>query len=154
MEILFLCVANSARSQIAEGIARKWFGTIDTVHSAGSAPSTVNPLAIKVLSEVGIDITDHGSTSVDEVEAAAIDVVITLCAEEYCPSFFGHAERIHWPIPDPATDEILSEPAKLVRFRGARDEIASRLWDWAVSRGMSLPKVPFHRATGPSNNRR
>ena len=95
--ILFLCVANSARSQMAEGLARALFGERALVQSAGSSPSRVNPLAIQVMSELGIDITKQCSKSVDTIAPRIVDLVITLCAEEVCPVFLGEAKRLHWP---------------------------------------------------------
>ena len=80
--VLFLCVANSARSQMAEGIARQLAGGGLRIQSAGSAPSMVNPVAIRALAEIGVDASEHRSKSVDEIDRAAVDTVITLCAEE------------------------------------------------------------------------
>lgn len=100
--ILFMCVANSARSQMAEGLARDMMGAGVTVLSAGSAPATVNPYAIEAMAELGIDISGHRSKSVDEIDPAAIDLVVTLCAEEVCPVLPGRVRRLHWPIADPA----------------------------------------------------
>ena len=76
--ILFLCVANSARSQMAEGLARRTFGNRAKVLSAGSQPATVNPYAIEAMAELGIDITGHRSKSVDEIDVTALDLVVTL----------------------------------------------------------------------------
>lgn len=125
--ILFLCVANSARSQLAEGLGRKLFPDC-RIQSAGSRPSRVNPYAIEVLAEVGIDASTHTSKSVQDIDPATVDLVITLCAEEVCPLFLGKAERLHWPIPDPASEDpnLLVEDLR-ARFRGARDEINRRL---------------------------
>jgi len=134
--ILFLCVANSARSQMAEGLARHRFPGL-RVQSAGSRPGRVNPQAIEVMAELGIDISGHRSKSVDEIDQGSVDVVITLCAEEVCPLFLGKAERLHWPIPDPAcrvdnpTPEQLREP-----MRVARDEIRRRLEAFGAERGI------------------
>lgn len=124
--ILFLCVANSARSQMAEGLARARFGNRARVQSAGSAPSAVNPMAIDVLAELGIDIAHHSSKSVATIDPAGVDLVVTLCAEEVCPVFLGRARRLHWPLPDPA-----AAPAEMKRqrFREVRDQIAARLSD-------------------------
>ncbi len=94
--ILFLCVANSARSQIAEGIARSLAPPEIKVWSAGSRPTSVRPEAIKVLAEVGIDISQHHSKLVDEIPAGEVDTVITLCGEQECPIFLGRARRLHW----------------------------------------------------------
>lgn len=126
--ILFLCVANSARSQMAEGLARKMLGGDVEVLSAGSRPSKVNPFAIEAMSEIGVDISGHRSKSVDEVDAASVDIVITLCADEVCPILPGRVQRLHWPIPDPASDDPTISPENLRgRFRLARDEIGARL---------------------------
>lgn len=126
--ILFLCVANSARSQMAEGLARKLFGARIAVQSAGSQPSRVNPYAIEVMREVGVDLTTHSSKSADTIDPAAVATVITLCAEEVCPVFLGKARRLHWPIQDPASlDPALPRDEMLTRFRTARDQIQARL---------------------------
>jgi protein-tyrosine-phosphatase/N-acetylglutamate synthase-like GNAT family acetyltransferase len=100
--VVFLCVANSARSQIAEGVARARFGDRISVASAGSAPSRVNPLAISMLARAGIDISGHVSKRVDDLDPSGIELVVTLCAEEVCPVMLGGMRRLHWPIPDPA----------------------------------------------------
>jgi arsenate reductase (thioredoxin) len=140
--ILFLCVANSARSQIAEGLARQRFGPAARVQSAGSAPSVVNPYAIAVMAEVGVDLSAHRSKSVETIDPATVDVVITLCAEEVCPVFLSSARRLHWPTPDPAaippagTDGALGPAGVLARFRAARESIAARLDAWARAEGL------------------
>lgn len=126
--ILFLCVANSARSQMAEGLARTMFGPSVRVQSAGSRPSTVNPYAVEVMREIGIALAGQHSKSVDTIDPATVDTVITLCAEEVCPVFLGKVERIHWPIEDAASAApSLTRDQMLARFRKARDEIKSRL---------------------------
>jgi len=126
--ILFLCVANSARSQMAEGLARRLFGDRVPVQSAGSLPSRVNPFAIEVMAELGVDLARHASKSVDTIDPATVDTVVTLCAEEVCPVFLGKARRLHWPIPDPACDDpAISRDEMLARFRAARDAIRARL---------------------------
>jgi len=125
--MLFLCVANSARSQMGEGLARQMFPGF-RIQSAGSRPSRVNPYAIEVLAEAGIDASGHTSKSVQYIDPASVDLVITLCAEEVCPLFLGKAERLHWPIPDPASDDPSLTPDQLrERFRAGRDEIRRRL---------------------------
>ena len=124
--ILFLCVNNSARSQMAEGLARARFGSRIRVQSAGSSPTGVNPLAIQALAESGIDISHQHSKSVDTIDPAGVDLVITLCAEEICPVIFGPARRLHWPLPDPGHAPAADQ---LQRFRDTRDEIARRLAD-------------------------
>lgn len=126
--ILFLCVANSARSQMAEGLARDLLGARATVQSAGSAPTRVNPHAIAVMAELNIDLSAHRSTAVSEIEPDSVDLVITLCAEEVCPVFLGRAERWHWPFPDPDQPD-LSPDAQRERFRATRDALRQRLID-------------------------
>ena len=137
MNVLFLCVANSARSQMAEGLARRLLGPGVTVQSAGSAPSRVNPVALEVMGEMGIDLATHRSKSVADIDPASVDVVITLCAEEVCPAFLGQAERLHWPFPDPATEDPAVGPEELrARFRAARDALAGRISAWGEARGL------------------
>ena len=92
-KMLFLCVANSARSQMAEGLARHRFGDRAEVVSAGSQPSRVNPLAVEVMQEIGIDIRSHHSKSVDTLDAARFDLVITLCADAHDGDADGSAQR-------------------------------------------------------------
>ena len=128
IHILFLCVANSARSQLAEGLAKSIFSTAAVVESAGSVPSgVVQPWAIAVLSEDGIDISSHRSKSTADLRPEfleKLDYVITLCAEEVCPVLSVPAVRLHWPIKDPASVDELEKP---LAFRKARDEIRMRL---------------------------
>ena len=123
---LFLCVANSARSQMAEGVARSLAPAGVTISSAGSKPTKVNPLAIRALDEIGIDLRGHFSKSVDTIPPADVEVVITLCAEEECPVFLGKARRIHWGLPDPG-GAGLSDEQKLQSCRDVRDELRRRL---------------------------
>ena len=125
--ILFLCVANSARSQMAEGLARAAFGDRVSVQSAGSEPTQVNPYAIEVMRELGLDLAAHRSKSVDTIDPATVDTVITLCAEEVCPVYLGKARRLHWPIPDPASKDPLPREEMLARFRAARDTLSERI---------------------------
>jgi protein-tyrosine-phosphatase len=124
--ILFLCVANSARSQIAEGIARSLAPAGVKIGSAGSRPSFVRPEAITVLREIGIDISDSRSKSVFDIPPTDVDTVITLCAEEECPVFLGKANRLHWGLPDPAAAGG-SEAERLDAFRKTREELSRRI---------------------------
>lgn len=128
--MLFLCVANSARSQLAEGLAKALFPDA-RIMSAGSSPSgVVQAWAIEVLREQGIDISRNYSKSIEELPRdflEKLEFVITLCAEEVCPSLPGSAKRLHWPIPDPASAPETEKPAA---FRRARDEIHRRLSEW------------------------
>jgi arsenate reductase (thioredoxin) len=128
VKVLFLCVANSARSQLAEGIAKHLFGSSAEVESAGSEPSgKVQPWAVEVLREQGIDISRNFSKSVNQLPPpflAGLDYVVTLCAEEICPHLPSKAQRLHWPIPDPASALESEKPAA---FREARDAIHAHL---------------------------
>lgn len=126
--LLFLCVANSARSQMAEGIARSLAPAGTKIWSAGSRPTSVRPEAIAVLREIGIDISGHRAKAVAEIPAAEIDTVITLCGEEECPVFLGKATRLHWGLPDPAAVSG-SEAERLNAFRKVRDELRRRIAD-------------------------
>lgn len=113
---------------MAEGLARRIFGASVEVASAGSEPSGVNPYAIEAMVEIGIDISSHRSKSLDEIDAARVDVVVTLCAEEVCPVLPGRVKRLHWPIADPASkDPNLGPDEVRARFRAARDQIRARI---------------------------
>lgn len=141
--ILFLCVANSARSQMAEGLARHVFGDAVRVQSAGSAPSRVNPFAIQAMAELGLDLGTHASKSVDTIDPASVDLVITLCAEEVCPVFLSGARRLHWPLQDPdRKHEVLSDAERLQHFRVARDQIRALIEELAAQREASASPTP------------
>ena len=124
--VLFLCVANSARSQMAEGLARSLAPAELKVWSAGSRPTSVRPEAIAVLAELGIDISHHRSKAVAEIPADEVDTVITLCGEEECPLFLGNATRLHWGLPDPAA-VAGTETERLDAYRQTRDELVERV---------------------------
>jgi arsenate reductase len=132
--ILFLCVANSARSQLAEGLAKSIFKSDAIIESAGSEPSgKVQPWAIEILKEDGIDISKNWSKSTDQLPLgflANLQYVITLCAEEVCPMLPSKAKRLHWPIQDPAS---APEEEKAEAFRKARIEIRERLEKFKLS---------------------
>ncbi|MDP6944109.1 MAG: arsenate reductase ArsC, partial [Myxococcota bacterium] len=116
--VLFLCVANSARSQMAEGLARALFGDRVEVRSAGSAPTRVNPYAVLAMDEIGVDIRGQRSTGVDAIDPSEIDLVITLCAEEVCPAGLGQTRRLHWPLQDPdRAGEAMTDETRLGHFR-------------------------------------
>jgi arsenate reductase (thioredoxin) len=125
--VLFLCTGNSARSQIAEGLLRHLAGDHFEVFSAGTLPSYVRAHAIAVMNEIGIDISDHVSKSLNEFLNTPFDYVITVCdhAGQRCPAFPGPAKRIHWSIEDPVG--FGPEEAELDAFRTARDELQKRL---------------------------
>jgi arsenate reductase len=113
-----LCVANAARSQMAEGLARAMAPRGYRFVSAGSDPGTLNPLAVEALAEEGIDISDYRAKGLVGIPLDHVDTIVTLCAEEVCPIVPGAVRRLHWPLPDP-TD--------LPAFRAVRDELRRRL---------------------------
>jgi arsenate reductase len=125
-----MCVANSARSQLAEGLCRDLAPDDWRVYSAGSEPSVVRPQAIEVMRELGLDLGTHRSKGTDAVPVHDIDVVITLCADEVCPVVLADVQRLHWPIPDPAGHDDESVEQQLQRFRVARDDLRARLVAW------------------------
>lgn len=122
--VVFLCVANSARSQMAEGLARDSAPDGWQVYSAGSRPTRLNPFAATVLAEVDIDASDQHSKRMDDIPLADADWVVTLCAEEECPVGFTRAQKLHWPLPDPAGAAPDEAEA---RFREIRDQIKERI---------------------------
>jgi len=111
---------------MAEGIARSLAPQEVKVSSAGSSPSSVRPQAIRVLKEIGVNISDHRSKGLESIDAGSVDAVITLCAEEVCPVFLGKAHRVHWGLPDPA-GITGTEETRLNAFRSVRDELLRRL---------------------------
>ena len=126
--VIILCTANCVRSQMAEGLLRQLGGNGYEVHSAGSKPNGyVSPMAIEVMSKIGIDISAQHSKPVAEFEGQKFDTVITVCdsAAEECPVFPG-SQRIHWSIWDPSS-ATGSHEEKLAAFCRMRDELASRL---------------------------
>jgi arsenate reductase len=124
--VVFLCVANSARSQMAEGLARASAPAGWRVFSAGSQPAVLHPLAVEVMREIGIDITSHRSKGLDEVPLSEADFVITLCADEVCPVVGGTTNRLHWPLPDPAAQGEMIR-YQVEAFQNTRDEIRRRI---------------------------
>ncbi|MGQ9887287.1 MAG: arsenate reductase ArsC [Aggregatilineales bacterium] len=129
--VLILCTANSARSQMAEGLLRHLAGDRLEVFSAGSKPSAVNPYAVRAMAERGIDISGHRSKHLNEFLNEPFDYVITVCdaAAETCPVFPGRAERVHWSFPDPAAVEG-DDAAVLAAFAQVRDDLESALRAW------------------------
>jgi arsenate reductase len=134
MNVLFLCVANSARSQMAEALARHLVPGL-VARSAGSSPSRVNPYAVRALAELGVPTEALSSKHVDSIDPTTVDLVVTLCAEEECPVFLGAAPRLDWSMPDPdRKHEDLSDAQRLAHFRDARDRIAERIRDELTAR--------------------
>jgi arsenate reductase len=123
-KVLFLCTGNSCRSQMAEGLLRSFYGDKYEVFSAGVNPTSVNPNAITVMKEIGIDISGQKSKSVNEFINQIFDIIITVCdnAKESCPIFQGKAERLHWSFFDPA-EAVGTQEEILQVFRKIRDEI-------------------------------
>ncbi len=117
---------------MAEGLARWLLGPERRVYSAGSDPTQVHPLAVKVMFELGVDIRSHTAKSLEEVPLDEIGVVVTLCREEICPVFPGPVRRLHWPLPDPAAVSG-TEEERLRAFREVRDEIRRRIEEWLGS---------------------
>lgn len=122
--IVFLCVANAARSQMAEGLARHLLPPDIQVASAGSEPRSLDPRAVTVMEEIGIDISAHYSKSIDALDLDEFDHAVTLCAEQQCPVLPGRLTRLHWPLPDPAAADGADA---LEAFRTTRDEIRERI---------------------------
>ena len=131
--MLILCTGNSARSQMAEGLLRHDAGDRFEVESAGTKPSRVRPEAIAVMQEVGIDISQHRSKSVDEFSDRSFDYVLTVCddAKESCPIYPGHANRRHRSFADPAA-VLGPEDERLAAFRRVRDEIRNYLTEFTA----------------------
>jgi thioredoxin type arsenate reductase len=128
--VLFLCWRNSARSQMAEGLARAHAPNGTEIWSAGTLPAQVHPSAIEVMLEAGIDISAQRSKGLDEVPWREVDTVVTLCGEasEACPVLAAEVRRVHWALPDPAAAPAAEQ---LGAFRETRDEIrwrVSSLW--------------------------
>lgn len=128
--VLFLCIHNSARSQMAEGFARQLAPSGTEVWSAGTEPSRVHPDAVAVMAEAGVDLQSHRSKALAEVPWQTADTVVTLCgeAEEACPVLPAPVRRVHWPLPDPSA---AAAEVRRATFREIRDEIrwrVSSLW--------------------------
>ena len=134
--VLFICTHNSARSQMAEGLVNHDLAGKVQAFSAGTEPSSVNPLVIAAMKEVGIDISRHRSKSIDEFSDEKFDFVITLCdhAAESCPVFFGSTQRMHMGFPDPAV-VTGTEEEKLSFFRKLRDQIRKEVADFLSKQG-------------------
>jgi len=130
-KVLFLCTNNSCRSQMAEGIINHFFKGKIKAFSAGTNPTKVNPRAIKVMQEIGIDISKNRSKHLDEFKNEQFDYVITLCdeANEVCPVYFGNTKKVHIGFPDPAKTKGTEEEV-LEKFRKVRDDEKSKLLDY------------------------
>jgi len=130
--VLFLCTGNSARSQMAEALLRKYAGDHFEVYSAGLEPKGLNPYTVKVLEEIGVDTSQHYSKTLENFMGRVhFGYLITVCsnAEENCPVFPGMGMRMHWPFEDPAAF-VGNEEETLQKFREVRDQIDARIREW------------------------
>jgi arsenate reductase (thioredoxin) len=127
-KVMFLCTANSCRSQMAEGFAKEYGKGLIEIYSAGLMAAGVHKRAAAVMKEIGIDISRQESKTIDETLLRQMDVVVTLCnyAESLCPSTPSGIRRIHWPIKDPV-GTIGTEEQIMNEFRRARDEIKEKV---------------------------
>lgn len=127
-KVMFICTGNSARSQIAEGLAKSLFINEYEVYSAGINPKAVNPYAISVMKEIGLDISKQKSKAIDEKLLNQMNLVVTLCdnAQESCPVTPPSIQALHWSLPDPS-EFSGSEEEILESFRKIRDEIKNRI---------------------------
>ena len=139
MNILFLCVGNSARSQIAEGLANDMFGNNHIIRSAGSCPiGKVNQHALIALEDIGIDISSYKSKAIEDLDKDFInnlDFVITLCAEEVCPVLPSKAKLLHWVNEDPVNDK-LNEVQSKIAFSKTRDNIFNLLKKFMIDNNL------------------
>jgi len=133
-KVIFLCTGNSARSQMAEGLMNHLSHEEWKVQSAGIFPSYVHPLAIRVMEEIGIDISQQTSKSMNQFLNEVFDYIITLCDEaaQSCPTFPGQGKRLHWSFQDPAA-AIGTIEERLAVFRRIRDEIKTKIEDFLKS---------------------
>ena len=129
--IIFICTGNACRSQIAHGLLQNLADDRFNVFSAGSHPSRVHPMSIKVMEEIGIDISNHTSDHIDDYLDKGIDIVITVCdnANKLCPIFSGNVERLHWSIDDPFRGWDYNKN-QMDLFRRTRKEIKDRILDY------------------------
>lgn len=126
-KLLVLCTANSARSQMGEGLFRAELGDQYDVYSAGTRATYVRPEAIRALAEIGIDISGHTSKTIDDLGRIEFDVVVTVCdnARDNCPVLPGVPKAVHWSLPDPAG---LDDPdERMAAFRAVRDDLRERI---------------------------
>ncbi len=131
-----MCVANSVRSQMAEGLARIIFGDKAKIQSAGQFAYDLHPVGVRVMSELGIDISDQRSKSVDTINHEEIQVVVVLCKEPVCPPGLNHAKRFDWPLLDPSLPAKTDEE-RLQRFRDTRDDLQKRIEELQKELGLT-----------------
>lgn len=133
-KVLFLCASNATRSQMAEGMARKALADRFEIYSAGIQPIAMNPLAVKIMNEIGIDISQQKSKSINEVSWKEMDIIITLCgtSSKSLPALPPTIQRLHWPVPDPVTMTShygfkSSSEGKQLAFKEVRDMLQKRI---------------------------
>lgn len=125
--ILFLCIENSARSQMAEGLARHFLGHQADVTSAGTHPSAkINPMAVAAMAEIGIDISNQRPKSLSDIDLARVDLVITLSTEDESPVISTKTKTLNWPLSDPSKLDVTPED-QLRKFRKVRDDLRKRV---------------------------
>ena len=148
--MLFLCVHNSARSQMAEGLLRSMAGDAVEARSAGLEAGGLRPEAVAVMAELGLDISKQRSKSVDDVAEERFDVVVTTCdeAKEACPFFPGARRTLHWDLPDPAAAQG-DEATRLQAFRDVRDELWTKVAD--LVRELDRDQSAVSRASSSRN---
>jgi protein-tyrosine-phosphatase len=140
--ILFLSAANSVQGQMAESLARRVFGREVAVMSAGISPAPINPYALQVMHELGIDLAEQPSHAVSEINPEDVGLVVTLSTEEVCPIFLGEASQLHWPLPDPNMESGETGDEMLSQFRVARDRIRGMIELFASE---ELSRADFRR---------
>lgn len=142
IRVLFLCTGNSARSQMAEAFLRSFGGSDFEVHSAGTEPTELHPLTIKVMNESNIDVSKQKSKHLNQFLGQSFDYIITVCdrARDNCPTFPGDHERIHWSYDDPAANTN-DEVAQYLLFRRVRNEIADRIRVWVAAQRKKLKEM-------------
>ncbi len=137
-KVIFLCVGNSARSQMAEAFLRKYADDYFEVYSAGFKPRPIHPYTLMVMSELGYDLSNQHSKALSEYLGKHFGIIITVCkkAEESCPTLPGVSTRLYWPFEDPAAFQG-TEEEKLAKFREIRDQINEKIKAWLKERGIT-----------------
>ena len=144
-KVLFLCTGNSARSQMAEALLRKYAGDQFDVYSAGLEPRGINPYTVRAMNEIGVDLSGHRSKDVMEyLGRVNFGYVITVCdnAEANCPIFPFVTTRMHWSFEDPARFEGADED-KLAKFREVRNQIDERIRSWLAEQGLPAKTMTY-----------
>ena len=145
IRVLFVCTRNSCRSQMAEGWAKKLQPNLIEAESAGIEKHEVDPLAIKVMAEAGVDISNQKSKLIDDVDLNAFDYVITLCdeAEKRCPYIPGNIKRLHLPVDDPQKFKTAKEEDIILNYRRIRNEIRHLVMHFPIAK---INRQPPHNS--------